>query len=108
RRVAEGTAVMDRSNVRWVHVAASVAGLAVLVAFAATPQLLGSRVEDSLAGLSGASPIWLWAAGAGFASGLLCSAFAWRAAAAAGGGRLTRRDAASRYAAGSLVHSLAP
>jgi len=100
--------VIDRSSVSWIHVAASVVGLAVLVAFAATPQLLGSHVERSLAGLSGAQPIWLWAAGLGFLSGLVCSAFAWRAAAAASGGRLGRRDAAARYATGSLVNSLAP
>jgi uncharacterized membrane protein YbhN (UPF0104 family) len=100
--------VIDRANVSWVHVAASVAGLAVLLAFAATPQLLGSRVEDSLAGLSGANPMWLWAAGAAFVTALLCSSLAWRAAAAASGGRLTRRDSAARYATGSLVNSLAP
>jgi uncharacterized membrane protein YbhN (UPF0104 family) len=100
--------VIDRRNVSWVHVAASAVGLAVLVALVATPQLLGSRVERSLAGLGGADPKWLWAAGAGFLTGLLCSACAWRSAAAASGGRLSWRDATARYATGSLVNSLAP
>jgi uncharacterized membrane protein YbhN (UPF0104 family) len=100
--------VISRSTVSWVHVAASTAGLAVLVALAATPQLLGSRVEESLSGLGAAHPLWLWTAGAGFLSGLLCSALAWHAAATASGGRLTRRDATARYATGSLVNSLAP
>ena len=37
-----------------------------LVAVAFVPQLLGSEVRKALNGLSGARPIWLWAAGACF------------------------------------------
>jgi uncharacterized membrane protein YbhN (UPF0104 family) len=100
--------VIDRRNVNWVHVAASLAGLGVLVALVATPDLLGSRVSRSLGDISGAEPRWLWAAGALFLTALVCSAQAWRIAAAASGGCLTRRDATARFAAGSLVNSLAP
>lgn len=100
--------MIDRSSIGWARAAASVAAFGVLAALVATPNLLGSRVRESLDAISGASSGWLWAAGVGFASALVCSALAWRAAAAASGGRLSRRDAAARYATGSLVNSLAP
>src|SRR5213593_1236952 len=107
-RGRRGAGVIDSSRIGWARAAASVAGLGVLAALVATPGLLGSRVQKSLDAISRASSGWLWAAGVGFAGALVCSALAWRAAAAASGGRLSRRDAASRYAAGSLVNSLAP
>lgn len=100
--------MIDSSSIGWARATASVAALGVLAALVATPELLGSRVAESLDAISGAQTNWLWAAGVGFAIGLLCSALAWRAAAAASGGRLTRRDSAARYVTGSLVNSLAP
>jgi uncharacterized membrane protein YbhN (UPF0104 family) len=100
--------VIERCTISWARAAVSIAVLAVLAALVATPGLLGSRVQDSLDAISGASSGWLWTAGFGFAGALVCSSFAWRAAAAASGGRLSRRDAAARYATGSLVNSLAP
>jgi uncharacterized membrane protein YbhN (UPF0104 family) len=100
--------LIDRSSIGWARAGASLAALAVLAALVATPSLLGSRVEESMSAISGAQTNWLWAAGAAFALAQLCSAFAWRAAAAASGGRLSRRDSAARYVTGSLVNSLAP
>src|SRR6266498_2841661 len=70
--------------------------------------MLGPRVGEAMDGISGASPGWLWAAGAGFLAALLASSCAWRAAAAACGGHLEPGDAAARYAVGSLVNSFAP
>ena len=37
---------------------------------AATPQLLGDRVGAGIEGLTNASPVWIWLAGAAFAGSL--------------------------------------
>jgi uncharacterized membrane protein YbhN (UPF0104 family) len=104
----EDIALIDRIAFSRGKLAASLAGLAVLAAVVATPPILGSRLGAALDGVSGASPGWLWTAGAGFLAALLASSCAWRAAAAAAGGTLAPGDAAARYAVGSLVNSLTP
>src|SRR5919206_1375869 len=59
----------------------------VLLAVAATPQLLGSDVRRAFGGLEHARPVWLWAAAAGFLGALLCNAWVWRSAVRLCGGR---------------------
>jgi uncharacterized membrane protein YbhN (UPF0104 family) len=87
---------------------ASAATLALLAAVAAMPQLLRDRVASAFDAISGASPIWLWLAGAGFALGFVCTVAAWRAAFAAAGGRIAPGQCAARLGVGSLVNSFAP
>lgn len=99
---------MNRINLSRSRIAATLAALAALVVVCATPQLLGSRVREAIEALSGASPGWLWTAAALFAIGLGTSAFAWRTAFGACGAHISRTDASARYAAGSLVNSVAP
>jgi uncharacterized membrane protein YbhN (UPF0104 family) len=106
--LVEEIALIDRITLSRGKVAASVAGVAVLAALVATPTLLGPRLGQALDGVSGASPVWLWTAGAGFLAALLASSCAWRAATAAAGGELASGDAAARYAVGALVNSLTP
>src|SRR6266498_4397961 len=71
--------------------------LVAVLAVAFVPQLLGSEVHNALNGLSGARPIWLWAAGACFVASLAGSAAAYRAAFGLVGARLEPLDAAARY-----------
>jgi uncharacterized membrane protein YbhN (UPF0104 family) len=87
--------------------AAGVATLA-LVALAATPQLLGSRVVDAVEGLRAADPRWLWLAALGFLASLVGSAGGWRAAVGLCGGRIGMLDANARYGVGSLVNTFVP
>ena len=87
--------MIDRSSVSWAHVAASVAGLAVLVALAATPQLLGSDVKKAFAGLTQAQPEWLWLAALAFVTALLANAWAWRSTIHTCGGEIGRVAAAA-------------
>jgi uncharacterized membrane protein YbhN (UPF0104 family) len=90
---------------------ALVAGGLTLVALAVvvtTPELLGDRIGDALAGLSAASPGWLWLAGAAFLGFIVCTGCAWRAGAAACGSEICIADASARYAVGSLVNAVAP
>ena len=99
-----GSSVKPSRNVMLAAAALAVAVLAV----AFVPQLLGSEVHNALNGLSGARPIWLWAAGACFVASLAGSAAAYRAAFGLVGARLEPLDAAARYGVGSLVNSFAP
>src|SRR5437868_11133062 len=87
---------------------ASAVTLAALAAVAAMPQLLRNRVASAFDAISGASPTWLWLAGAGFALAFVCTVAAWRAAFAAAGGRIAPGQCAARLAVGSLVNSFAP
>jgi glycosyltransferase 2 family protein len=103
-----GTAPVTRLTLSRSRLAACLATLAVLAVVCLTPQLLGSRIDDAVSALSGASPGWLWAAAALFAFALGTSAFAWRVAFGACGARLSRSDACARYAVGSLLNSVAP
>src|SRR5919199_2994394 len=88
----------------------AVAGVAcvVVLAVAATPQLLGSDVRRAFVGLEHAQPIWLWAAAAGFVAALLCNAWVWRSAILLVGGRIDRLRALACYGVGSLVNTATP
>ena len=90
------------------HLALFVGSIAVLVAIAATPQLLGDRVADGIDGLAAAEASWLWLAGCAFGASLLASASGWASALTRCGGETTRPDAAARYCTGSLVNAVAP
>jgi uncharacterized membrane protein YbhN (UPF0104 family) len=90
------------------HLALFVGSIAVLVAIAATPQLLGERVANGFEGLADAEAGWLWLAGCAFGASLLASASGWASALTRCGGTTTRPDAAARYCTGSLVNAVAP
>lgn len=90
------------------HAALFVGSIAVLVALAATPQLLGDRVADGIDGLADAQAGWIWLAAAAFAASLAASSCGWMLALTRCGGTTTRPDAAARYCTGSLVNALAP
>jgi glycosyltransferase 2 family protein len=85
--------------------ALAVAALAVLAAF---PQLLGRPVASALGALAGAQRTWLLLAVAGFLLAFACTVAAWRAALAAGGGRIEKRQAAARLGIGAAVNAFAP
>jgi uncharacterized membrane protein YbhN (UPF0104 family) len=89
-------------------VLAAVALTAALVAVAFVPQLLGSEVQRALEGLSGASPVWLWAAAGFFVLSLVGAAGAYRSAFGLVGATIAPLDAATRYGVGSLVNTFAP
>src|SRR4051794_12638252 len=88
----------------------AVAGVlcALLLAVAATPQLLGPEVRRAFAGLEQAQPAWLWLAAVCFVAALLCNACAWRATVELCGGRVGWVASAACYGVGSLVNSAAP
>ena len=90
------------------HLALFLGSIAVLVAIAATPQLLGDRVADGFDGLAAAEAGWLWLAACAFGASLLASASGWASALTRCGGVTTRPDAAARYCTGSLVNAVAP
>ncbi len=79
-----------------------------VVAVAATPQLLGSRVLHALDGIGRADPAWLWVAALGFLASLAGAAGSWRSAIRLLGGSLSLRDANARYGIGSLVNTFVP
>src|ERR687885_1512032 len=80
----------------------------VLLAVAATPQLLGSDVRRAFGGLEHARPVWLWAAAVGFLGALLCNAWVWRSAILLCGGRIDRVRGGARYRVGAVVNSALP
>jgi uncharacterized membrane protein YbhN (UPF0104 family) len=88
----------------------AVAGLCTLavVAVAATPQLLGSRVGSAFGRLDDARPEWLWLAALLVVVTFVTWAQAWRSVIRSCGGKLGRGDAVARYAIGSAVNTLAP
>jgi uncharacterized membrane protein YbhN (UPF0104 family) len=96
------------SHVSARSLAACAAALAVVLAVATAPQLLGSHVAEALEGVGHASAGWLWWAGAAFLASLVCAACAWRAAIGLCGARLSPVDACARYGVGSLVNSFTP
>lgn len=107
----------DRERCHWMHLelelrkrhlALFVGSIAVLVAIAATPQLLGERVADGIDGLAAAQAGWLWFAACAFGASLVASASGWASALTRCGGQTTRPDAAARYCTGSLVNAVAP
>jgi uncharacterized membrane protein YbhN (UPF0104 family) len=78
-----------------------------LIAVAAAAKM-SHRFGAAVDGLEDAQPIWLWTAAAAFLSSLLASASAWRSSFALCGARLSRSDAAARYALASLVNGISP
>lgn len=90
------------------HLAVFLGSVAVLVALALSPQLIGELVAEGVAGLDEASAGWLWLAGFAFAGSLVASACAWELALSRCGGDTSRPDAAARYCTGSLVNAVAP
>ncbi len=86
----------------------SVATLAVLVAAAASPNLLRNHVGSALHALAGANTHWLWVAGLAFLASFACTVGAWRAALGAQGGRISAKQVAARLGLGSLVNAFAP
>lgn len=89
----------------------TIAGIGLLSAPASivvAPELLRRPLTHTLAALSHAHPIWLSAAGASFAAGVMCSACAWRCALRMCGASISRLDSGVRYGVGSLVNSLLP
>jgi uncharacterized membrane protein YbhN (UPF0104 family) len=79
-----------------------------LLAVAATPQLLGPDVRGAFGHLESAQAHWLWVGGFAFAVALVANGWAWRAALALCGGRLSRTQAVARYGIGSLVNAATP
>jgi uncharacterized membrane protein YbhN (UPF0104 family) len=77
----------------------------VAVAVAAT---MSHRLGAAVDGLEEARPIWLWTAAAAFLGSLLASSSAWRTTFRLCGARLSRSDAAARYALASLVNGVSP
>ena len=92
---------------RRVVVAAAVLTLLVL-AIAATPQLLGSRVGAALDEVGTANRGWLWIAALGFFVSLVGAAGAWRSAVRLCGSRVGLVDANARYGVGSLANTFSP
>jgi uncharacterized membrane protein YbhN (UPF0104 family) len=82
--------------------------LLVLGVLLATPQLLGSRVEEAFASARSANTGWLWVAGVGFAVSVLSAAGSWRSAVGLCGGRIGAADAAACFGVGSLVNTFVP
>lgn len=97
-----------RGHVSGRCLAASAAALALVLAVATAPPLLGPRVADAVGGLGAADASWLWASGASFAAALACAGCAWRSAVGLCGAELSRVDACARYGVGSLVNSVTP
>src|SRR5215216_1026530 len=108
RRRASRVHVLGGMRIPTSKIAVSLAALAALVAVAATPQLLGSKVSAALAALAGADPGWLAVGAGAFGVSFLASVAAWRAALAASGGRICPRQAAARIGVGCLVNAIAP
>jgi uncharacterized membrane protein YbhN (UPF0104 family) len=82
--------------------------LAAVVAAAATPQLLGTRVAHALAALQGADHNWLALATVGFVGGFLAAVCAWRAALAASGGRISLFRGTGALGLGAVVNTFVP
>jgi len=88
-------------------VAAAFFSLAV-VAVAATPQLLGTRMGAAFERLGDARPAWLWLAALLVVVALVAFAQAWRSVIRSCGGSVGRVDSVARYAVGSGVNTFLP
>jgi uncharacterized membrane protein YbhN (UPF0104 family) len=83
-------------------------GLGAVAVVFLSPQLLGGKVVAALDDLDEATPSWLWLAGLLFVAAIVCWSLAWRSVVHACGGEIGPVDAASRYAVGSGVNTIAP
>src|SRR4051812_24957653 len=90
------------------RIVASVVALAALAGVAASPQLLGPKVQEALSNLAGADPRLLGIAAAALVCSFFASVSAWRTALNACGAQITLPQAAARIGIGSLVNALAP
>ncbi len=79
-----------------------------VVAVAATPQLLGSRVGAAFQQLDDARPAWIWLAALLVVVTLVAFAQAWRNVIRCCGGAVGRVDSVARYAVGSGVNTVMP
>src|SRR6266566_250990 len=102
------TRFRERAAGEWWSLAAAGLSVLAIALFVAVPGLLRGPFTRALSTLSGAQPLWLWAAGASFGLALVCSACAWRSALGLCGGRIGRLEAGARYGVGSLVNSVLP
>jgi uncharacterized membrane protein YbhN (UPF0104 family) len=100
--------VRSRAVGDWWRLAAAALSLIAIASLLAAPGLLGRPFTRAVSTLSGAPPLWLWAAGGSFALALVCSAFAWHSALGLCGGNIGRLEAGARYGVGSLVNTLLP
>lgn len=82
--------------------------LAAIVAAAATPQLLGTRVADALGSVHDADRNWLALAMLGFAAGFMTCVCAWRTALAASGARISLVRGTACLGVGALVNTFTP
>jgi uncharacterized membrane protein YbhN (UPF0104 family) len=89
-------------------IAVAGAACALLLAVAATPQLLGPEVRRAFDGLERAQPAWLWLAAVAFVAALFCNAWAWRTTVRLCGGRIGWLAAVACYGLGSLANAAAP
>lgn len=94
--------------VRTHHLALGALFAAFVGVLAVRPDLVGTRIVDSLHGVTAADPVWLWAAGAAFALTHVTSGLAWQSALGACGTTTSRRDAVARYGVGSGLNAIAP
>lgn len=97
-----------RSLVTRRGAAAAVLFVLAAVVLALLPNVVGEQVDDAIAGLADARPLWLWLAAFCFVGSVLCTAGAWWSALPLVDGRLSYPDVAARYALGSLVNSFSP
>lgn len=81
---------------------------AILAVLVASPSLLGERVEEGIAGLGEATPVWLWAAAACFLAMHACTGVAWSVALRACGTATDHGDAIARYGVGSALNAFGP
>ena len=82
--------------------------LVAIVVAAAMPQVLGTRVSHALVTLQGANRNWLALATLGFTAGFMSCVFAWRAALAAAGGRISLARGTASLGVGALVNTFTP
>ena len=90
------------------HILLAVLSLAGLATLVATPGVVGEQVREGIVGVGAASPAWLWAAAAAFATSTLATSASWRRALRLCGSDVSRIDAAARYGIGSLVNAVTP
>src|SRR5580765_3490776 len=82
--------------------------LVALIAAAASPQVLGTRLTHALAALQGADRGWLAVATLGFGIGFMSCVAAWRVALTASGGRISVARGTASLGVGALVNTFTP
>ena len=90
------------------RVIVSALALAAVIAAAALPQVLGTKVAKALDAFQGANRSWLALATLGFAAGFMSCVCAWRVALAASGGRISLARGTASLGVGALVNTFTP